>query len=451
MIGALFAKGRSSRLKPGMAARNLAVDLLLAVLQGKRPLDDAFNQMAASVQFRDMEPRDRAFARAIALTALRRTGQIRDVLAQFIDKPPPAPKGALDEILLAATAQLLFMGAPPHAVIDLTVDQIKEDAGARRFSRLANAVLRRVSLQGSALVASQDAEALSTPEWLWLRWVKNYGEDNARRIAAQHLAEAPLDLTVKSDAAGWALRLGGVALPTGSVRFIAKGMIDDLEGYAQGEWWVQDAAAALPTKLFGPLSGLKAADLCAAPGGKTAQLCLAGAAVTAVDHSKGRLRRLLDNLARLGMAADVVEADASSWEPGPVFDAVLLDAPCSATGTIRRNPDIATLKTHADLEALSGLQSRLLDQACAMLKPGGSLVYCTCSLEPEEGEDQIAALLARNPGVRLEPLDAADFPEIAAFITPGGTLRTLPCGLQLSDPDLSGLDGFFAAKIVMQL
>ncbi len=448
MIGALFAKGRSSRLKPGMAARNLAVDLLVAVLQGKRPLDDAFAQMTASVQFRDMEARDRAFARAIALTALRRAGQIREILAQFIDKPPPAPKGALDEILLAATAQLLFMRAPPHAVIDLTVDQIKEDAGARRFSRLANAVLRRVSLQGAALAAAQDAEALNTPQWLWSRWVKTYGEDKARRIAAQHLAEAPLDLTVKSDAGAWASRLGGVVLPTGSVRFTAKGLIDDLDGYEQGEWWVQDAAAALPAKLFGPLAGMSAADLCAAPGGKTAQLCAAGATVTAVDHSKGRLRRLQENLARLGMAADVVEADAASWSPGPVFDAVLLDAPCSATGTIRRNPDIAALKTLTDLEALTRLQSRLLDQACDMLKPGGALVYCTCSLEPEEGEDQIAALLARNPGVRLAPLDPADFPEIAAFITPEGYLRTLPCGLQLSDPDLSGMDGFFAARVV---
>jgi 16S rRNA (cytosine967-C5)-methyltransferase len=234
------------------------------------------------------------------------------------------------------------------------------------------------------------------------------------------------------------------------VRLKAKGRIEDLEGYADGAWWVQDAAAALPARLFGDLSGKRAADLCAAPGGKTAQLIAAGAAVIAVDHSKGRLKRLSQNLQRLHLSAEVVEADAATWAPGPVFDAVLLDAPCSATGTIRRNPDIAVLKTEADVEALAKLQARLLDNAAKMVKPGGALIYCTCSLEPEECEAHVAPFLARNAEMRLAPPSPNELPAFASFLQLEGWLRTLPSHLELSDPDLNGMDGFFAARFYKQ-
>lgn len=452
MISALFSKRQNPSDKPGMAARRLAAEALKAVLRRKQPFDESFSRASESEVFASLDARDRSFARAIVMAALRRAGQIRALLAQFMQKPPAAPKGALDEILLAAAAQLLFLKAPAHAVIDVTVELVKEDREARRFSRLANAVLRRVAAEGPALIAAQDAERLNTPDWLWKSWLASYGEDNTRRIAAQHMSEPPLDLTVKSDAQGWAAKLGGLVLPSGSVRLAHKGRIEEIEGYEAGEWWVQDAAAALPARLFGPVEGLAIADLCAAPGGKTAQLAAAGAQVTAVDISKSRLKRLEENLARLKLQAEIVEADAGLWRPERFFDGVLLDAPCTATGTMRRNPDIAHLKTPDDVEALVKTQARLIDHAATLLKPGGKLVYCTCSLQPEEGEKQVQAALARQPALSVAPVSGAEIGVHEEWITEGaaggGFLRTLPCFMQLSDPDLSGIDGFFAARLV---
>ena len=212
-------------------------------------------------------------------------------------------------------------------------------------------------------------------------------------------------------------------------------------------WWVQDAAAALPARLLGDVRSKAVADLCAAPGGKTAQLAAAGAHVTAVDRSLPRLNRLRDNLARLGLQANVVRADATLWESEP-FDAILLDAPCLATGTIRRHPDIPWLKSEADLPKLSSLQSRLLDRAAALLKPGGTLIYCTCSLEPQEGEQAVTALLERNADLRRRPIVADEVGGLADVLTPDGDLRTLPCHLPDPDPRMAGLDGFYAARIV---
>lgn len=420
----------------------------MAVLREKRALDDSFDRLARAEPYVGMADRDRAFARAIALTALRRAGQLREVLGHFIARPPAHPKGDLDEILLAAAAQLLFLGAAPHAVIDLTVDQIKQDKAASRFNKLANAVLRRVAAEGSAIVTKQDAARLNTPDWLFASWQAAYGGDVALRIAHAHLDEAPLDITVKSDAEGWAGKLGGVALDTGTVRLKGEGRIENLPGYAEGDWWVQDAAAALPARLFGDVGGKAIADLCAAPGGKTAQLAHAGAYVTALDVSRHRLARLEENLKRLRLNATVVVADAATWQPDTRFDGVLLDAPCSATGTIRRNPDIAHLKSPADIEALGRLQSRLLENAARMLKPGGVLVYCTCSLQPEEGPQQIARLMGTDQAWRVEPIRPDDIAGHPEWLTGDGFLRTLPCHLQLSEPGLSGLDGFFAARLV---
>ena len=374
-------------------ARRLAVELITAVTAERRPFDESFDRLTAGERFLAMEPRDRAFARAIAATTLRRKGQLAEIVKHFIEKPLPERRGRLDAILLSAAAQLVFLKAPPHAVINLAVFQVREDAGARRFSRLANAVLRRISEQGAAIALEQDAGRLNTPDWLWQSWSKAYGAEEAARIAAQHLGEPPLDLTVKSDAEGWARRLGGVVLPTGSVRLAAKGRIEDLEGFAEGAWWVQDAAASLPAKLLGEVRGKRVADLCAAPGGKTAQLAQAGALVTAVDSSARRLERLKANLARLKLDAETVAADLLDWQPENRFDAVLLDAPCSATGTIRRHPDIPYLKQPSDVAELAVLQEKMLGKALDMLAPGGVLVYCTCSLEPSEGPAQIAKLM----------------------------------------------------------
>lgn len=433
--------------RAGLKARRMAVTLITEVLSQRRPFDDAFNTLALNERFADLEDRDRAFARLIAATTLRRKGQLAEIVKAFIEKPLPEKRGRLDAILLSAAAQLVFLKSPPHAVINLAVFQVREDSAARRFARLANAVLRRISERGAAMAVEQDEARLNTPDWLWRSWTTAYGIDETMRIAGQHLNEPPLDLTVKDEPESWAEKLGGIALPTGSVRLAGKGRIEALEGFAEGAWWVQDVAASLPARLLGDVKGKHVADLCAAPGGKTAQLAHAGAKVTAVDVSEKRLKRLRENLARLNLEAETVAADILKWQPEEAFDAILLDAPCSATGTIRRNPDIAYLKQPTDLAGLVALQQQMLGKALDMLKPGGVLVYCTCSLEPSEGPEQISRLVGAGEGVTAVPIEPEEIGGRTEWLDAHGMLRTLPSYLQLSDPELSGMDGFYAARV----
>jgi 16S rRNA (cytosine967-C5)-methyltransferase len=427
----------------GLQARRLASHLLKAVLRNRQPFDEAFAASSAKAAFSGLAFRDRAFARAIAATGLRRLGQIEDMLGRFLERPLPADAFEARFILTAGAAQLAFMEVAPHAAIGLAVEQAKAARAAWRLSGLVNAVLRRVNTNKAAILAEHDAARLNTPAWLWRRWVRHYGENTTSRIAAAHLQEPPLDLSVKLDAAAWAARLSGSFLPWGTVRLFAKGRIEDLDGYDEGAWWVQDAAAALPALLLGDVKGLRVADLCAAPGGKTAQLAAHGALVTAVDISGPRLRRLQDNLARLDLRAETAQANVSEWTPPEPFDAVLLDAPCSATGTIRRNPDIAYLKSGADIAALARVQAKLLKHALSLLKPGGQLVYATCSLEPEEGEKQIQALLAERSDIAVMPIKADELGVPPEAITPHGMLRTLPF-------HAGGMDGFFAARLSLR-
>jgi len=258
---------------------------------------------------------------------------------------------------------------------------------------------------------------------------------------------ASVALSVKENAEGWAERLGGVLLPTGSIRLVERTAIRDLPGFNEGAWWVQDAAAALPARLLNAKPGERVADLCAAPGGKTAQLAAAGADVLAVDRSAKRLKRLEETLARLGLKASTRAIDAEKLDEAP-FDAILLDAPCSATGTIRRHPDVAWTKSEEDIRKLSGLQTRLLDKAASLLKPGGRLVYCTCSLEAEEGERQAAEFLSRHPEFARQAITADEIGGLAECLTPEGDVRTLPCHLISSEHDRGGLDGFFIARFV---
>ena len=431
----------------GLPARRAASGLLGEVLRKNRTLDDALVNSRAARAMAEMSVRDRALARAITSTALRRKGQLDAVLDRFLDRKLPRRCGPLREILLGAACQLLFLDTPDHAAIDLAVRQARQDRNARHFAPLANAVLRRVAEQGPALIAAQDAGVMNTPPWLWQRWVKTYGEENAHRIADAHLSEAALDVTVKGDAQGWAERLGGVVLDTGSVRLAAHGAIEKLAGFNAGQWWVQDAAAALPARALGDVAGKRVADLCAAPGGKTAQLAHAGADVTAVDISPRRLERLHENLTRLGLDAELVAADACLWKPERPFDAVLLDAPCSGTGTLRRHPDIAHLKGEKDIAQLSMLQARLLRHAVTLLRPGGRLVYCTCSLEHDEGERQILGLLKEMPDIRVDPIRANEICAPGSWLTGDGALRTLPYDLHGGDEKYAGIDGFFAARL----
>lgn len=430
----------------GFVPRAAAVRVVAEVVYQRRALDDALDRAFSLHIYRGMEQRDRAFSRLIVVTVLRRYGELDAVVRSFIDKPLPENQGLLWPILLSASAQLLCLDTPPHAAISLAVDQTRADGGARRFDKLVNAVLRKVSVQGPAKLATLDGPRLNTPDWAWKRWVEAYGESQAHAIAAANLTEAALDISVKSGPGGWAAQFGGIVLPTGSVRVKNRGRIEDLPGYQDGAWWVQDAAAGLPGRLLGDVKGQSIADLCAAPGGKTAELIVAGANVTAVDVSATRVGRLAENLSRLQLKADLVTADVTTWAPGRLFDAVLLDAPCTASGTIRRHPDILRLKRSTDIAQLAALQSKLLTAASKLVRPGGLLVYCSCSLEPEEGSGQAAQFLAANPNFVREPVRAEEIGGLAEAISSDGDLRTLPTHLKMDDPEMSGLDGFYAAR-----
>lgn len=431
---------------PGLATRKVAVEILEAVLRNRQPLDEQLSGKMAPAGFLALDDRDRSLTRNIVATSLRRLGSLRHLFNRFLDKgfPPDAPQ--LEFILMTGATQILFLDVPDHAAVDLSVRLVRANKHQAHYSGLINAVLRRVAREGKKVLVKADVAALDTPAWLLHRWGKSYGSETAHAIAVANGREAALDLTVKSDPAGWAERLNGQVMPNGSVRLIAHGLVPQLPGYDGGEWWVQDAAAALPARLFGDIRGKTVADLCAAPGGKTAQLAQAGAKVVAVDRSKVRLARLQDNLKRLNLDADIVVADAAVWDAGP-FDAVLVDAPCSATGTIRRHPDIPWQKQPNDIEKLAALQQRLLDNAVRITRPGGLIVYCTCSLEPEEGEAAIASFLARTPAVGRRPIMASEIFDQGQFLTPDGDLRTLPSHWPSEDPRLGGLDGFFAARL----
>lgn len=440
--------GTGRRLPQGFAARELAVLLVAAVLRHGRAFDDASAFLLDKPEFKALEPRDRALARMIAATVLRRMGQLDAVLATFMERALPEKRGNLTSILQTAAAQLLFLDQPAHAVVNIAVEQCRSDTQSERFAKLTNAVLRRVIAEGPAIVATQDAVRLNIPDWIWLRWTAAYGEATARKIAEASLRQAPLDIQAKSDAAGWAARLGGRLVAGGTVRLAAEGRIEDLAGFSEGAWWVQDAAAALPVRLLGDVRGKRVADLCAAPGGKTVALAARGAIVTAVDQSAERLQRVRQNLDRLHLDATLVEADAVGWQSAEPFDAVLLDAPCSATGTIRRHPDILRLKRATDIAKLPPLQYKMLENALRLVKVGGLVVYCTCSLEPEEGGKLVDRFLKSKRDVKRRPILALELGGEADWVTRDGDLRTLPFHLPQADAALSGMDGFYAARLV---
>jgi len=383
-------------------------------------------------------------------TALRRLGTLRRLINDLLDRGLPKNAPHIESALLTGAAQLLFLDIPNHAAVDLSVRLVQGDRRHARYGGLVNAVMRKIAATGAEQLAKLEPLCLDTPDWLMTRWINAYGEHTALAIAHAHSLEPPLDVTVKSDPDQWAECLGGRKLPTGSVRLAAHGPIANLPGYAEGNWWIQDAAAALPARLFGDLRGRSVADFCAAPGGKTAQLACCGAYVTAIDRSAARMARLRENLCRTGLQATTIVAPAEDWRPeapSGMFDAVLVDAPCTSTGTIRRHPDIPWRRTPGDITILAAVQRRLLAHAIELTKSGGTIVYCVCSLEPEEGQNIVSAAVDQDQRVRRKPIMAADFPELREFITPLGELRTLPCHWPNADPRMSGLDGFFAARL----
>jgi 16S rRNA (cytosine967-C5)-methyltransferase len=425
----------------GLGPRRLAWNAVTEALKRRAPLDDMLDEFAAQER---LSGRDEALARAIAVVTMRRLGTIGWALRERLDKGPRDER--LLHLLAVGAAQILFLDVPDHAAVDTAVELAQGDQRLRHAGGLINAVLRRVAREREAILSGAEPW-LDTPGWLEARWIAQYGEPLATAIAKAHRAMASVDLTVKEDPHAWAERLGGILLPTGSVRLTERTAIRDLPGYEDGAWWVQDAAAALPARLLAPQPGERIADLCAAPGGKTAQLAAAGAQVLAVDRSAKRLKRLEENLARLRLTAATRAIDAEKLDEPP-FDAILLDAPCSATGTIRRHPDVAWTKGEEDVRKLAGLQTRLLDKAAGLLKPGGRLVFCTCSLEAEEGERQAASFLDRHPDFSRRPVMPDEVGGLAECLTPEGDVRTLPCHLAVAGHDRGGLDGFFMARFV---
>ncbi len=429
----------------GLAPRIAAALILADVVGMARSLEDAAHAATSHPRLSPLADRDRALARSIATVSLRRLGTIRRLLAQCLDKGWPRKCGTLEWILIVTAAQILYLDVPDHAAVNSCVQAVRLDPAAAPFAALANAVARNVTRQKDT-VEPGDA-FVDTPGWLALRWRKHYGEAAAEAIAEIHRREAPLDITVKQDAESWAEKLQGDVVDTGSIRLRVHTPVPELPGYAEGAWWVQDAAAALPARLIRAESGERIADLCAAPGGKTAQLLSSGAQVVSVDRSAERLKRFAINLERLGYTPEAKVADIATFQ-APPFDAVLLDAPCSATGTMRRHPDVGWTKRASDIPLLAALQAKMLDRAALLVKPGGRLVYCVCSIEPEEGEAQIAALLRRNPDMSRSPVAADEVGGLEGCITPLGELRTLPHFMARREPPLQGLDGFFAARLL---
>lgn len=417
-----------------LSARQCAAELLHAVLGEKRPLDEA---LARHKGLHALAERDRGFVRLMLMTVLRRLGQIDALLGEILEKPLVGKTQDVMHCLRLGVAQLVWLETPPHAAVHAMVETVAV-MGHERMKGLVNAVLKRVAQNGAQMIVNQDESILTLPLWLYDSWKSVYGDEMARSIAKARLLEPPLDITVKNDVEGWAAKLGGIVLPTGSVRIVRAGRVEELAGYNDGIWWVQDVAASLPVQMLGDVRGKYVLDLCAAPGGKTAQLAALGAEVTAVDKSPRRLAMLQANMARLKLEAHLLEADIMRFTPDKQFDAILLDAPCSATGTLRRHPEVVWHKTQEDITELAQIQKRLLRRVSAWIKPGGKLVYCVCSLQPEEGELQTEHFLATHPDFAIVPPPEAW--KMHGITTPKNALRTHPACL----PDSGGMDGFYA-------
>ena len=423
----------------GTTPRKAAAETIEQVLDAQRMLGDI--QADPQGPLAPLDPPERARAMSLAAGTLRHLGRIDGLIGRFASR---MPKGRALTALRLAAFEMLVDGVPDHAAVDHAVRLVRGSRGGQKASGFVNAVARKLAVEGRAIWPTL---APSGPgPWLGPRLKAVYGKTVLQAMARAHEAGAPLDLTPKTRAPeeveALAARVGGAVHPTGSIRIGGRVQVSALPGHEEGAWWVQDAAAAIPVRLLGDITGCVALDICAAPGGKTMQLAAAGAQVTALDISERRLARVRENLDRTGLAAGIVATDALNWEPGRTFDVIVLDAPCSATGTLRRHPDLPFVRPEPDLAPLLDLQARLIDRAAGWLKPGGRLVYCTCSLLPDEGEAQVSAALDRLPFMArrpTEPIPGID-PD---WMTAPGELRLRPDYW----PELGGMDGFFAAVL----
>jgi len=421
--------------KSGLASRHAAYEILRAVGKG-RHLDDALRLGD------DQPPRDRAFIRMLVTTVLRRRGQIDNILDEVLTKRPAGRSQDAIEILRLGVAQLLFLDTGSHAAVDSTVEQVRS-LGFDRLTGLANAVMRRISREGGKLLDSTSLED-NLPPWIRQSWLDAYGEQRTRQTMELAMQPPQLDITPARDAPKWAESLGGTLIDNRTVRRAFDGDPTQLDGFADGAWWIQDAAAALPASLFGKLKGRQVIDLCAAPGGKTAQLIAAGADVTAVDTSERRLRVLRRNLKRLGMDATCVQADGRKYAPREKVDAVLIDAPCSATGTLRRRPDVLMHRTADDVATLARTQRELLQSASDWIKPGGCLICATCSLQHDEGEGVIDSIVQDSRlDLTIDPVTTQQAGCFHPALTKNGTLRVVPADFAA----MGGVDGFYIARL----
>lgn len=425
-----------------LETRDAAASVIGDVLRSGRPFESAFGRHEGIAV---MAGRDRAFVQNLTLTTFRRLGQIDQLIDACLARPLPKRARDVRDILRIGCCQLLFMDVADHGAVDTCVE-LTRSRGHGAHIELVNAILRRLSREGAARLADQDAARENTPDWLWQRWSRAYGEPRCREIAEAHMRGGTLDLSIKGDPEFWSAALNGEVLPLGTVRAPMGGLISELPGFRDGEWWVQDVAARMVASLAGDIAGKTVIDLCAAPGGKTALFASGGGRVTAVDRSAARLRRLRENLARLALDAEVVEADAALWRPRALADVVMLDAPCSATGTARRHPDVLWTKSESDIEKLAWVQSRMLRAAAEMVAPGGLLVFATCSLQPEEGEEHVASFLDEHPRFNLVPVTRDDVGDTGQVTAEPGVFRSLPSHFSAH----GGSDGFFAARFRMQ-
>lgn len=427
-----------------LAARRVALKIIHAVFLKKQNLDQAFDE---TYEFSQLPHRDRAFVKMMVTTLIRRLGQVDDLIKRALTRPDqPLNPPILETVLRMGAVQLMFMHVPDHAAVNTSV-QLVEAEGHSRMKGFVNAILRRIAADGVQWMTRQDAARLNTPEWLLQQWIKDYGLKTTIDIANANVIEPALDITVKNKdhLVQWAETLGGEILPTQSVRLVNAKLVQDLPGFHDGLWWVQDTAASLPARLLGNIQGQYVLDLCAAPGGKTAQLAAQGADVLSLDRSAKRVLRLQENMRRLHLDDKVKTeiADAAVWKPKHKVNYILLDAPCSATGTIRRNPDVPWMKHAEDVHSLMDLQARLLLNASDMLEQGGIMVYCTCSLQKDEGEYQIDKLLMTRPDMARLPIAPHEIGGLTESITVQGDVRIFPHTLGKQ----GGMDGFFIARL----
>ena len=442
-------KSSGSKKKTGLETRLVAALLLTRIIDDGRNLDALCDKEHGLKRFLALPGNDRGLARAIVMSALRNRNRIDKVISKATDRAPPKRARFLIHMLHVAIAQILFLEVPDSAAVDLAVSAIGDDERTARFRGMTNAVLRRVVREKDSFLAMQSETPF--PSWFSKKLRSDYGKEKSAAIGSM-IVEPPLvDLSVKERPEYWAENLGGFVLPDNTVRLTNRDAIETLNGYESGDWWVQDAAASLPAKLIlssldGPSSQCKVLDLCAAPGGKTAQLANAGCNVTAVDISKPRLARLASNLERLQLEANLIEADILEWEPQELFDAVLLDAPCSSTGTCRRHPDVVWTKSAQDVRELAQLQFSLFKKAIQFVRPGGVIVFSNCALFKEEGENLLARMMREVEGLEFSAISPDEMPGFEEAINGQGAVRTLPTHLAQDPKSHGGVDGFFACR-----